>query len=396
MQKKQLNIILSIMINLFLISCQQSHESIIQPKKESNSIAISVHSGILAFENWQDFYKLADSLGNLSKEKRRSWESQHGFISRASIFENILEAEEQRELEYYRTYLDQGYNDDQIVALGIPKPKHSELYLEARSKNEIIIYEDSDTASTYTINSPIAHATCLSAEGFVIVGDTLSLLLRGSIRHWIDGEIENRHYLFRVTNSNFSSGILVANTPENGNQRSAASWGSASYFYRWVYEAGSNPKRRAAYQLRGWATDYSIPNPTDITIEHWFELYAQKKSFGEWAARSSYRPNFHIAGNWVHKFGKNDPHGCNINYSVYSSWSNGNNSHNNHFLSPIVDEIVPADNFAWQYEFLYPHGIFQVMDGFCELFRVTQMDVNVHAVGDGGGTLDLVRHLYSE
>ena len=131
------------------------------------------------------------------------------------------------------------------------------------------------------------------------------------------------------------------------------------------------------------------------------ELYAQKKEFGKWKARNNYRPDFHLAGNWSHRFGLNQNlgHGgssCNQITTVYSTWDNGNNSHNFGYISPISNEIIPANGFAWQYEYIYPHGEFKLNAGFCELLRITQMDVNVHAIGDGGGNLDLVRHLYTE
>lgn len=345
-------------------------------------------SGVLVFTNWRELYDMSILLSNMPRHSRLEWEKSNQVITRATIFENIMDAEEAIETEYYRPYLSSGLSEVEIMTLGIPKPSHSHEYLDAREKSVILVVEDSDTASTYHLNSPLPYSCVINSEGFVKVGDTIALLLKNEIKFWVDGDMEDRNLLHRASQSLPSHGIYVHNL--DGANRSNW-WGSASYFYRWVYESGSTPDRRAAYELRGLTIQHSN---THMYLENWFELHAQRKSFGKWAARNTYRPNFHIAGYWTHMFGKSDLHGCTQVSSVFTNWSNPNNSHNTGYLSPVLNAVVPADNFAYQWETIYPDGNFHLNTGFCEILRVTSMDVNVHAVGDGGGTLDLGAHIF--
>ena len=358
-----------------------------------------VEDGVLIFQDRSHFDAMLIEHKSWSDGQRLDWEESIGFTSQYSQFVKILNAEEKAESEYYQSYLDEGMSVDEILSLDISKHPHSNLYLEAIEKGWVIVHEDSDTADVYIPNSPIPYCSLLGLEGFIMIGDTLSHYTNNQIKHWIGGKIENRHLLLRKNQTRLEEGIMVSKRNKNDITRASADWGTASYWYRWEYSADN--KHRGAYQLRGWASDFGVYQPTYIEVEHWFEIHAQNKNiWGNWKARRSYRPDFHFAGTWSTRWahaalGSNY---CFVSETIDTDWCS-NTLHNSSWLPPINGLVVPADNTQWQYEMLYPRGIFKTdcdQEWFCQLYRAVYVDVNIHVNGDGGGNIDLGRHIYHE
>ena len=99
--------------------------------------------------------------------------------------------------------------------------------------------------------------------------------------------------MYRFIQTDVEKGIFVGRRETQ--QRNSVFWGTAPLETRWVYS--SNNKRRAAYEIFGWVDDFNVTDPTFIEVYNWYELAANKKSFGVWYALNSYRPNFALWGN---------------------------------------------------------------------------------------------------
>ena len=89
-------------------------------------------------------------------------------------------------------------------------------------------------------------------------------------------------------------------------------------------------------------------------------------------------------------------HGCPETSVIRTTWPNNTKHLTSEF--PILSKTVVADQYSSQYILLYPRGTFDADPNtyFCGYYRVTFLDANVVAHGDGGGILPLGTHFYSE
>lgn len=353
---------------------------------------ISIVEGTLVFENYKDLEAKVAELSILNQEQVLAWEAKLGFTSRFTQFNRVIEAEKIHKDSYYAPYTD-SLSEDEIILLNLPRPGHSPTYQEAIRRQAIVVYEDSDTANTYTINAVLSKALILDEDGFVRVGDTLKQYLRSEIKYTVN-PLVGKSELVKAQITDVEKKVFVGKLFSANRQ--SYSWGTARYWQRWLHI--DNNKKRVAYEIIGTSTDYGISNPTSIDVVNDVGLYSEYKSWGQWTTGNNYRPYWTLNGTWTTRYGLASAHGCAITTSIETNWP-GNNAHNSSLLPPVLNYRFrdPANYIFW-IEWLYPRGYFTVSspNHWCEPYRITYIDFNVGVDGDGGGNHILGRHLYTE
>ena len=241
-----------------------------------------VQQGVLIFENEQDFRNAAAYLHRIGFEEAKSWGESKGFLSQQTMYDAVITAEELNTDKYYAPY--DHLNEEELIALNLPKPKHTSEYLELLRKDLIHVDADTDEEHLYSLKLVDASvAPVLNENGLVKVGNILIHYSQNKIKRWIDGELENSDILVLADEDEPTQNIFIS---DFGSLTKAT-----SYNFGWGVDANGNPngswteyqpflkkRRRLRYGINGRSTESLATTRTFYVCGsafNWFGVFAQ-------------------------------------------------------------------------------------------------------------------------
>jgi|GEM_PF-1754257 len=376
-------------ILLIGISCQQtdlSPETVAHSNLQLSGIPesrISVEEGILVFKNQQDFQQTLSMLRSMDIHEVEAWGKDKGFLSQQLIYEQVIAAEEAVEEKAFGKYSQ--LSEDAFLALNLPDPEHSGLYESALRKGLLKVVEDSDTAHTYYLSlfDPTV-ADVINEEGFVMIGDTLTLYTNIGLKRWIGGTIDQRTRIFSFNETDIEKGIYVSSFAENSSRtwinRSVPMINTSFQLlqpndHTWF----TNNKRRCRYRVVCVTDDYNNSPAYLVDVFYFLYLEAERKKWGNWKKRNSYRPTFTINGNWDIFYQLRED-SAPLNCVTFTSVT----PPTGRVPSPMVNRTYFGNDFNY---LLNPHASWTPSypyDNFCVPIQVPEYTFTVTANGDGG------------
>lgn len=246
--------------------------------------------GILQFKSWDHFSTTNEEILLMSFEEVKDFEDRFGFYSQRTILKEILLAEEKVTDDFYAPY--SHLSDDEIYALNLEEPK-SKIYKEAVANNLITVEEDSREAHTYHLSVVDGTAAPLiNAEGFVMVADTLWQYTSSQIKFCTSCTISDRAILNEASTTDHNLGIVTF-TIKTMN-RDNCSW-DGNLNKGWN---STGDKRRARFERHGYSSTSDNCDNCFMIIKYYLHNEAQRKRWGKWKYRSSYKPWFRWDGTW--------------------------------------------------------------------------------------------------
>lgn len=271
-----------------------------KPQEISNwQEKINNAKGVLQFSSWSELEYISEQIENLDFSKLEELSKQKDFYSQLFLYKKVQAEEERIEDITFKKY--ENLTDKEFKNLNLPYPEHTGIYQKYVQSGMIKVQEDSDTANVYLLSSSSPDiAAVLNEQGVVIVADTIYQFVENQIKKGSKNKIKDWKELVKAQEPNQEKGIdiLNLNVKTNDNNRSNR---SSNICYYWTGNTSKSwthtgNKRRARYTRYGW----SCTNPWSrfSQVKYYVRVEAQRKRWGKWKYRNSYKPVFRFSGNW--------------------------------------------------------------------------------------------------
>lgn len=260
-------------------------------------------NGILIFKSWDHFNTTNEELILMDYEEVLAFENELNFYSQRTLLDKIIFEEEKLTDQFYAPYAD--LSDEEITALNLTEPR-TEIYLNAVDKGLITVEEDSDVAHVYHLSvvDPTA-ARLINLDGFIMIDNVLWQYTDSQIKYCKTCTINDIALLGKAEITSDDQNIVTF-TINNGS-RNTCNW-DGNLNKGWT---DVESKRRARYERHGYSSTSDNCDHCFMIVKYYLHNEAQRKRWGKWKYRSSYKPWFRWDGSWSgngnYWFCTNDP-----------------------------------------------------------------------------------------
>jgi len=249
------------------------------PDNQIDKADIYVQNNILSFKNREVFEKCYTKLITMSREQSEVWESSLGFVSQRSVFNKIVDAENEWDAKCRKL-------SKEVQQTCNP---HSATYYNYLNKGLIKVVDKgtSDETYNYSVCNPI-YTCVLNEEGLVIINDSIYQLSNAKIKIITDGDLNKIKLLTNTSQTDINKNIVVSNAQNQTTlTKGEFDWSANSV---WV---SSGTKRICmsvtfASNLYGGGANCSATHNVNVQCEEKNWLGSWKKVF----------TNTTISGNW--------------------------------------------------------------------------------------------------
>lgn len=336
--KFKINFSVALITMTILNSCSNNDNMEVKPTKAQKEV--KAINNVLVFENDAQLNKTIIELLDKSIEKRKQWEAKKGFTSIQTIFDDIVQSEEDMD-NYYSSLSEEEQN-------ALDKTKidpHSKLYYKYLNKGVIKkVVDPEDQSESYDINlaDPSLSLIC-NEKGAFAVGDTIFQITPEQIKYWPKGDLNNLDILYNATDETDQIKLIVKKQPTL-----KGSIGTRDG--QWAYEDKRHPKRRIRVSVTFTTWQY-LGNGTVWKYKHNVSFRSEKKNWlGKWKLNET---DMYLKGNWSGNLRYEDP----IYLSTHSEYFSAKypSSGTKHFrgnyvrISPsIINGNLASFDSTWQ------------------------------------------------
>lgn len=183
-----------------------------------DQLKVGNQDGVLKFNNSEEFYSALNILDTVSLEARKTWETEMGFRSIRTVYEEVM---------------DKFYNDEAID--------------RSQYKNLISFEGDIPMLLDYTMYT----ASALNEEGLLIMRDAIGTLRKDGC-YWAEsGEASEVKSLLETKKSDAEKGLFAFEVPASLAKACTGGLINVSYDETHVI---SNGNSRGSSELQGWLT----------------------------------------------------------------------------------------------------------------------------------------------
>ncbi len=289
------NLLFLIAITLIVLqSCEKKELIGLEDTTLQKDKKVYVNNGIPVFQSQEAYSDIINELANKSEIERKQWEESLGFKSLHTIYNELNEVEIALEEKLYSGY-DENLSKKELQKLGLPIDVHSDIYKEYLNKGIIKEVRDDDGSEAFYLNVFDPIAACYTNEnGLMVINDTLYQYTASKLK-MMPGNTLKADILLNAKNTDKTNNIFVINFDDKSTI-SGDNWSKSS---GWKYESS---KKRYRMDVKGWSWTYG-PNDDDyMGSKFWVDLKAERKRWGKWKRRNSYKPVKQLHAVWDYKY----------------------------------------------------------------------------------------------
>lgn len=301
---------------------------------------IYIINNILAFKSKAAFDKTYSDLIFMSREQSEEWERNQGFVSQRSIFNKIVDAENDWDLKCREL------SPELLKSTN----HHSDTYYSYLKEGFVKVIDAGTENETYNYSVYNPVFTCvLNKEGLLIINDTIYQLSNDKLKIITDGDI-NKIKLLANSNQTDASNNIIINKMKNETKQSDGifDWNEDSGWY----SSGNCNNCKRILLLASFASNLSGGGITCFAT-HNINVQCQERNFwGTW--KFVFTPTT-INGRWESRLKLLD--GTTYNYSptFYYYYSINNLfasvsptiSNSTAFYPSVFSYTAPSGNNFW-------------------------------------------------
>ncbi len=279
----------SIFITACILSFASCEHEIDEPATatiEQTEARVQNQNGVLLFNDYEQLVAVNTQLASSSTTQIDQWETEHHFLSLASIDRKINEAEVQHQEAFFKG-LNPNLSTEEYESLGYHY-EHTALYKKYLDQGTIIrnIENDGAIATELAVKNH-ALLNVINEEGKVMVGEEL-LVFSGD-----ETLVYDRNTMNLLRKSSIAEDLF---SKLNGQYNFNKGTGTSSN--RWI----TDPAKGSNYRYYGKVIFTSSFTTTSLSQTFYWEARAEQKKFGSWNTRNDYNPIWGCAANWSYDY----------------------------------------------------------------------------------------------
>lgn len=262
---------------------------------EAGGVSFDYSQGILRFNSFEDFISTANYLNSSGLVFQYDLFKEVGFRSQEMILQEISDAEDLFDSQYYRG-VDENISIQELIQTGLGI-EHSPLFKYYVDQGLIAVLCEEDGSESYYPNiiNP-ALMPVLSEQGFVIVNDMLMQFTNNQIKLTPYSSMSQIEKLENSTSADSKRNISVVDFYSD-----LKSIGYVTHIDNVVVKyKDSNLRVSSRYAV--WDGDIDGQPLGDpalyVYINHIIELKAEEKRWGKWKIRNNYTPLCGLESSW--------------------------------------------------------------------------------------------------
>ncbi len=327
---------IALMATVILNSC--SNDDIMSVKPTEVQKEVKAINNILIFGNDAQLNKTLIELLDKSIEEQKQWGVEKGFTSMQTIFNDIVQDEE--DLDNYYSSLSEAEQNSLDKTKIDPHSKLYYKYLDRGVIKKVISPEDQSESYDINLADPSLSLIC-NEKGAFAVGDTIFQITSEYIKYWTNGDFNNLDILYNATGETDQIKLIV--------KKQSVLKGSISpdLFSGWAYKGSI---RRIGIFLSFTTWQY-LGNGTIWKYKHNVSFKSEKKNWwGSWRLNVT---DMYVKGNWSGNLRYENPINLNTQWEYFGArfpssgtkYWRGNHVH----ISPsIITGSLGSYDSTWQ------------------------------------------------
>ena len=285
---------------------EKSPQLSLYPESQINNSAtenwrknVTATDGMLIFTDQLSADLANDFLTNANFEELTLFKNEFNITTQQYVLENVMLTEERVTDAFYAPY--SKLSDEEIYALNLNEPR-SEPYKDALSKDLLLVEEDSKYGHTYYLNlmdptvSPI-----INENGFVQIGDKLYQYKSHQIKFCEPCDLTDLKTLNDATITDEAIGLYTFTKRSGDSSSKMTLVNDWSGLQNKTFEPTGVSNRRARWSYTGFSQTGDDCTGCLMLSTFFIHVEAQRKRWGKWKYRNSYKPRFQFDGDWSGK-----------------------------------------------------------------------------------------------